>query len=318
VPIFLIAIPAFFLLPAWAFADVPVPSFFGFGAPFFLSLQTVGALFAAIIAIEAVVFLFGLRIKWKAAFLASTIANLASSAFGLLVAGIPIAIFLAFGVAALLYTYFKRRDYPPAARFGLPLAPVLLTIPWWAFTWFHARALEPWAFYGSLVPAFLLTVVLEAPLIEKRTAGRQAWQWTLLGNTGSYLLLLGVLLLLPVSPTENPMLTIDYVDIAAESNARDDNGERVMELIQLMRDFNPDDQYEFVRELRLGQILALHGDRRHAAEILDYARTYSHHPSLWTQEIKDQEDALERLLAHDSPSTNSFAPPEGKTDGHQP
>ena len=77
----------FILFPSPGFSNIPVPSLFGVGAPFYLSLKTIGLIFLAIIILEASVLRFGLKIAWKKSIISVLIANLVSSFLGVLISG---------------------------------------------------------------------------------------------------------------------------------------------------------------------------------------------------------------------------------------
>jgi hypothetical protein len=286
-------------LPSHAFADVPVPSLFGVGAPFFLSLRSVGLVFIGIVLIEASVFHAVLRFDWRKCILASLVANLVSSIVGLLMSGFPAFIMLLFIVSPFLIGGLIRRKVLPWPKaFLLGLTPPLCIFAWIFLTWPDGRAVRWWALYGSLVPAFLLSALVEFPILARWLFTKDLLKCTFLANFASYAMLAVLMVLLSFAPKDNPILTYDYLYLSAESLARSGKASESVEALEMMRTLTDDyDSFYLTRELKIAKILAEKGFVKEAKVILDRVKGTPREKPEWDGEIEKDIAELEKLLS---------------------
>ncbi|MBN1516209.1 hypothetical protein JXA32_06535 [Candidatus Sumerlaeota bacterium] len=290
-----------FLLPSRAPANVPVPSMFGMGAPFFLTIESIGLLFMAIVLIEASVLRFGLRIGWKDAIRAAALANLGSSLLGVFLSGVPAAMLLLFFLPVLLAGFLRRKmglSNPQA--YSLALAPTICIFAWCFLSYSHG--MEMWSLYVSLLPAFVLTVLIELPILRRFLDAKRLFGWTVLSNTITYLALAVYMWTLSYSPLDNPVLTIDYFYTMSMEYARSGKVEESLRRLDWMREFierhyeeDEGDAMYLRWELKAAIILAENGHAKEAAQIMERVKQTKRAPSPWDQEIESQISKIERM-----------------------
>jgi len=292
----------FTFFPSQGFSNIPVPSLFGVGAPFFLALKTVGLIFIAIIILEAGVLRFGLKIAWKKSIISVLIANLISSFLGVLISGNPLFIVLLFILPFFLMSYFSSKEKTSLlVAIILGFAPSLCILLWIGFTWYQARGLKTWALYGSLVPAFLLSSIIEFRVLSKRLNNKHLLKWTFLSNCVSYVMLAIVMAILSYKPLKNPLLTYDYLYVSAENLAKEGNAGASLEVLHKMRELREEyDPFYITRELRTAEILANKGFKKEAEQILDRVKNTEREKSSWDEGIQKGIQRLERILSDDS------------------
>jgi len=288
-------------LPSIACADTPLPSLYGFGAPFFLSITTFGLLIFAILVIEAVVFRLGTGLSWKRAFGAAVIANLFSSVLGLVISGAPGLLILLPGIGYVFYREFvKRWGYSRTRALILGFLPALLSIPWAFLTWPEGRGIQLWTVYVSLVPAFFLSVVIEAVVLRGFVKTGPVWRWVLLANGGSYLLFVVILLATSFSIRDHPMLSPYYLSSSAVSLVKAGEVDRAMELAGMIHEMRePDSPFVLREELAVARVMAVKGYREKAKSILDRVVQGSPELKEKSQDLENDIADVRRILEED-------------------
>jgi hypothetical protein len=290
------------LLPRVASANTPLPSLYGFGAPFFLSITTFGLLILAVLLIETTVFRLGTGLSWRKSLNAAFLANLFSSVLGLLISGAPGFLILLLGVCFVFYhTFFYRWGYSRQLAIILGFLPALLSIPWALLTWPEGRGIQLWTVYASLVPAFLLSVIAEAVILRTFVNTGPVWRWVFLANGGSYVLFVIILLATSFSVRDNFLVTHYYLSTSAVSLAKSGKVARAMELVGMMQEMsatdNPDFRpYSLGRELDVARILGEKGHREEASSILDHVVENSGNLKEEHEELQEKIADIQRLL----------------------
>ena len=201
-----------------AWANIPVPGGFGFLAPFWLSLKTLGLVFVGIVMLEAIVARFIGKLSWGTATKLVIVTNFLSSAVGVLFSQ---HFLVGLILLALLGLWLFRRSLPEpwsrvywASVLGFLIALGTLFAS-------HGVALEnlSLAVFGSLVPAFVVTVLLELPHWRHQIGRSPALRGVLLSNLLSYSLLVGVLLSADVRSTDTPLISYDFYATQASASA---------------------------------------------------------------------------------------------------
>jgi len=102
-------------------------------------------------------------------------------------------------------------------------------------TWTIAVDHPAFGIFASLLPAFLITVLVEYPLWLNRAERRQALRGVLCANGASYLLLIAVLILADVRATETPLITPDFYILQATAAASDGDFDKAIRRLDLAR-----------------------------------------------------------------------------------
>ena len=289
----------FIFFPSHAFANVPIPSLFGVGAPFFLSLRSIGVIFMAIVLMEAGFLRLGLGIEWKKCIMATLIANLVSSFIGLLISSSPIFILLLLILPVFLISFFiRKKKMSLSVAVVLGLAPSICIFAWIALTWPEGRGIKTWCLYGSLLPAFLLSTIIEYPILAGLLNAKLILKWTFISNAVSYMMLAALMVILSYTPKDNPVLTYDYLYISSESLARAGNVKESLKLLQMMRNFREDyDPFYLTRELKTAKILAQKGFSKEARLILENVKNTEREKSSWDDMIEKDIKEIEKMLS---------------------
>lgn len=230
-----VIVPASLLFQATAtWANIPIPSGFGFLAPFWLSYTTMGAIFLGIVLLEAVAAHFIARLPWKESFRLCLVANLASSLFGAflsLSAGIVILIL------SLVVLFLFRNEVGPQTRRFLRPACIGLVIGVISQILLYRVAVEdlPLAVYGSLIPAFVITILIEVVWWRRAVDKRPALLGTLTANALSYSLLVGVILIAGISANETPLASYTFYAFQAIAAAEGGKPDEAMKRLAKAR-----------------------------------------------------------------------------------
>ncbi len=225
-----------FLTPLNSHADIPLPSAFGFVAPLWMAVLTFGLLLVGVIIIEAVILMLLLGIDVKKAFVVVGVANLVSTLVGALWGNV-LLVFVGSLIICPVSIYQFRNHWGLSTPHSwlLGLFPLVLLIGWTHFTFHRARAIESWAIFGSLVPAYFLSVFIEMLVAKRLLKDRKVIKPVGWANLASYAALAILLLVFQVRPIETPMLTIDYYGVSAREMARVGDFERAIELVREAR-----------------------------------------------------------------------------------
>jgi hypothetical protein len=280
-------------LPSLAMANIPIPSLYGFGAPFFLTLKTVGAVFAGIVLIEAVIFKIGFKIPWIKSLLLSLGANGTTSIIGMLIAGLPCFLLVPLCAVIFLFKHFRLKwNYSITLSIFLSILPILLIS---LSVYDSSRNL--WSLYVSLIPAYFLTVFIEVIFLKKIKVAGSLWRWAFLANVASYLLLLTVLFYTVSSWEDNPLLSVDYLSQKALSKAESGDSEGALNMIKKMRNLNGEYySFYYLRELHIAEIFIKRGDLKTAQIIIEDVRKTPEKDASWDGEIADKIESLERRI----------------------
>jgi hypothetical protein len=283
--------------PSTASANIPVPSLYGFGAPFFLSVKSLGLLFLAILLIEGVVFRFGVGLSWKKALLGTLVVNLVSGILGVIISKF---VYLALVVSGILYWLFVYKwTYSRPRSFALALLPLALSVPWALLTHPEGRAMELWTVYASLVLGFCLSVVIEAAVFRPLVRQAPVWRGVLLANGASYVLLIVILIATSFSQKDNPMMSPHYLLLSAASLATAGQADRAMQVVDAMHELS--EGHDSLRlqkmELEVASILAKKGHRKNAEIILDRVLQTPRDEDESDAEIQRTIDELQTQLA---------------------
>lgn len=263
-----------------AWANVPLPSLIGFSAPFFLSIENFGALYISIILVETVVIKFGLKWSLRKAGLIVTVANLISSTVGLVFTYSGMGVLLPLIAAPFLANYISQIWGMRRWMGGvICLAPMVMMAGWIFLTFPEGRGAEPWALYGSLIPAFLLTVGIEASLLRradrkeetKGFSAKEIFRVAAIANFASYAMLAGFMFSMQKAEF---MLTSDYLYMAARSAARAGNTERTLELIDRLEPYLIEEDesrrgHIAREEIKVARTLIRNGDISNARAIVE-------------------------------------------------
>ncbi len=196
------------LLPGSASANIPVPGGFGFLAPFWLSWKTMGLVLGGIVFLESAVMHWIARVDWETSFLVALLANAVSSIFGLLLGShgifvVSLLVLAVIGVTRSRWPEHWRKVWAAAMwSYGLAFITLIISFPLAA----EAPAV---AIFGSLVPAYFITVLIELPLWSKHISERSL-RSVFLANGTSYLFLVVVLAMARISAIETPLMTPDF------------------------------------------------------------------------------------------------------------
>lgn len=262
-------IAAVLLLPAAARANVAVPSMFAFMAPGWIAVATAGLSFVVIAGIEAVVLKRLLELNWMRSIRYSLVINVVSSICGILFG--CNAWFLILLVAAVPLSGHLRRKCgcDKWSAMMLAVVPALLTIPWAILT-FDA-GLRPWAFWGALIPAFLLSVVVELIALQYMHGGKLRPKILFAANAASYVVLLGFLLLMRYSTTNNPMLWSEYLGMRAVHEAKQGNLAGAMGFLDALGE-RFDESLAAKDTLESAKHLARHGHLAEARRLVEFVK----------------------------------------------
>jgi len=261
-------------IPSAVSANTPVPALFGVAAPFFLSERTVGLVFVAIVALESVVLRFGLRLGWKKTFLAVGAANLVSSILGIFIVKLmfllpAIAILPVVFSMALVHTRIVGR----LAAIPLALIPSVCAMVWVLISWPEGRGASTWTMYISLIPALLLSVCIEFPILAGWFREKRLLQWALLANGVSYVMLAGLMLVFAYTRDDNPTLTVDYLQLTARASIHGKKPEKALQSLRIIRDLVQEHHpVHMLMELRVAKELAEEGYSKEAREAIEIGR----------------------------------------------
>jgi len=226
--------------PRAASANIPLPAAFGFVAPLWMAWLTFGLLFVAVGLIEAIVLKFILDIAWPTAFGYSFGANAISTAFGALF-GLGGLLFVAVLLVAILVGREANRFWRSTTLLRT-LVPVLVSLVLivgffglLSSLWNSGWATSGWAIYGSLVPAYFVTVLLENMAVRKWYGAPATLRGVVWANLASYALLVALLAIARVQPDETPLQTTDYWSMQLMAKSRQGDMDAVFELLQRMR-----------------------------------------------------------------------------------
>ncbi len=286
-------------VPATVAGNIPVPSYIGVGAPFWLSVETLGLLFLAIVCIEAAVFRLAGRVSWKVALATSLLANLVSSMVGIFIGAGSCFLLLLVVVTGLLVVSLRETFRSSAlASWLVGLAPIAAILFWGILTFPGGRALEQWAALGALVPGFILSVVIEGVVIARTGKCVVPWRSLLVANTASYALLLCyVLAANPYSGERNPLLSIDYLLLSASSLAGEGQVEKAVELLEISWDLDDASHpHHITEQLKIGLLLARNGGRAEAERLLKLVSDEARGDSTWGNNVRAVEKELRREL----------------------
>jgi len=201
-----------------------------------MAVLTFGLLFVGVIIIEAGVLVFLLGLNVKKAFVVAGVANLVSTLVGALW-GSPLVIFASLFIICPVSIYQFRKHWGLSTPHSwlLGFFPLVLLIGWAHFTFHRARAIESWAIFGSLIPAYFLSVFIEMLVAKRLLKDRKVVKPVGWANLASYAALAILLLVFQVRPIETPMLTTDYYGVSAGDMARAGDFERAIELVREAR-----------------------------------------------------------------------------------
>jgi len=181
-----------FLFPSAAFANIPLPTLFAFGVPFWLAFYNSFLFLLAIVVVEALVLKAFFTQSWLIAFRLSFGANLMTTAIGFLMSPHPSILLFLFAVVVLSAWLMRTRlQWKPQLRIpiwigigaiGLALIPPQPTVP---------RMIIQ--FYLTMLYSIFLTILIEAGIFAARAGPKQAIRWSLAANGVSYILLFGFL-----------------------------------------------------------------------------------------------------------------------------
>ena len=263
---------ALFLLPAFAFADVPLPSLFGFIAPFWVGVRTLGVALGLVILLEAAVVARRSGTGFRRSLAAMALANLASTLVGFLaVSGILGLLGLFIAMPYLFGTFQKRWKVSQPVAIALAIAPLALCILWYALTFPFGHGIERWALVGSLAPAFVASVIIEAAAARRLIPAPPAPVFAksvVIANGYSYAILLIYLLFFPL--TSNPLNSPDYFGMWAEYAAEHGDLDRAIQLVdQGHQHLDRPGWYLLAKELKVARALAAHGRPDDAARLVD-------------------------------------------------
>ncbi len=223
-----------FFRAADAWANIPVPSGFGFLAPFWISYTTMGTIFVAIVLLETIAARLIAGLEWKKAISLCFIANLASGLFGAFLsfsAGIVILLL------SLVVLFLFRNEVGPQTRRFLRPGCLGLAIGMISQLILYMVAVEdlPLAVYGSLVPAFVITILIELALWRRTIDKKPAVLGTLTANALSYCLLLGVIFIAGIRANETPLASYDFYAFQAIAAAKGGQPEVAMKRLEKAR-----------------------------------------------------------------------------------
>ena len=148
------------LTPTKAWANIPVPGGFGFLAPFWLSWKTLGLVFTGIVLLEMGIASFYGKLSWRQSFNLIIIANLFPSTLGM---------FFSFNMSIFIIIFpclwLFRKSFSEKWKKGYWASVIGFFIAFGTLAFSYKLALESstWAVFGSLIPAFFVTVLLEYP-----------------------------------------------------------------------------------------------------------------------------------------------------------
>jgi len=221
------------LLPMDASADIPIPAGFGFIAPFWMSAMTMGVVFVAIVAIEAAVARLIAALSWRRAIRLALFANMASSIYGVLVSSLFL-VQVAFVILLILIVVPRGFSKYWEQTFWMVVAGVAITLV--SLIALQAALPLPFAVFGSLIPAFVVTVLLEAPFWLRVAPRSAALRGVLLANVATCLFLAGILFATRMTANETPLVTSDWHAMQAEAKAVQDDISGALEQLKQARE----------------------------------------------------------------------------------
>lgn len=283
-------------LPTLAAANVPVPSLIGMAEPLFLSLKTVGLLFAAIVLIEAALVRIGTDIEWKRLLLTLLAANVASSLVGLLIAGSPSMIWVLLALTLLFRDQLRTTtNLSNGVALLLGSLPLVLTVGWAFITFPEGRALTRWAVCGALVPGFALTVFIEATVIRRMLKPERLWPRVLVANGATYALLLAILLLKPFDPHHDTLATTDYYYTIGKGAARRGNVQLAHECASALLSNWEGDAHTASWALEIAELMAGRGDIHRALDIVRATPHDARDDPDWGGRVRDRIATIEAI-----------------------
>lgn len=285
-------------VPSFAMANIPIPSLYGFGAPFFLTLKTLGAVFAGIVLIEMLIFKIGFKIPWIKALLVSLGANVVTSITGVLIADFPCFFLVPLCAVIFLFKHFRLKwNYSVPLSIFLSILPILLIYFWGGGISSYGLESNLFVLYATLLPAYFLSVFTEVIFFKKIKVTGSLWRWTFLANAASYLLLLTVLFYTVSSWKDNPLLSVYNLSQKALSKAESGDSEGALEMISKMRELNKEYySMHYLRELSIAEIFIKRGDLRTAKIIIEGVKNAPRKDASWDKEIEEKIESLERRI----------------------
>lgn len=220
-------------VPRLASANIPLPATFAFHMPLWMSSLTFGLLFLAVGIIEMLLLRSLLKVGWQEAFALSFGANAVSTLAGGIMAASSCAFILCIVLLGLVPVELQKRwGWNPwlAAAFGF--FPIVCLFLLAGLFWMEDLSLTHWAIYGPLLPAFLLTVLIECLVIRRWYGRGPLFRPVVLSNLATYAMLVVILVAARVGPRDNPMLSDWSLRHMAVKAAREGNVEKALSLLR--------------------------------------------------------------------------------------
>lgn len=289
-------------------ADIPSPVAFGFIFPSWLAYLSTGVLFLAIWLIESLALQLLVHPGWLKALKLTFLANLISSTIGFLL-GVGYAsgvYFLPFVILSLLIIALLWKSYNKPKTRGLSSLKSILI--WFgifilAFLFYFFGTNFPDVKFSvmlSLIPAFIVTVILEGFYLIPRLSRRLNFYRVAVINVASYVLLLILLISTGFHPYQAPSVSTDvfyYIIIPGQIKRGDIDG--AMKNLDEVRKLYITPRYSFWHstteplswdkaevspwgEMQVARLLAQKGYYREALEVADWLKNRRH---LWCEDI---------------------------------
>lgn len=278
-----------FLLPAGAWANIPAPTMFGFVAQGWAVWASSGAALVGIVSIETVMLKWLLAISGRKVLLWVTVMNAVSPFAGLLAGGSFITMFL---LCILLFFAFDKTTHFGIRKlraFACWAGLVALLYMWAVFTFGHG--MRPLYFWGSLVPAYFSSVIIEGLVLVFLGKGLFAPRALLAANALSYLFLTAMLIFLGMSPEKNPSLTAAYFQhITTSEHLERGDVDAMMHEVRIIQVHFPGQYSGALRQLRIARRLIELGELHLAREIVEHIEAQEN----WDHSNLGVEEQLER------------------------
>ncbi len=313
------------LVAVSAWADEPIPVLLGFIAPLWLAVITVGISFAVISAVEAAVLMWLLRLPWREALRLSAQANLVTTAVGaFFFLGVAPSVLLQATIVAMIVCLWRSQLLPRDSKerplwYALALSPLYAALSLGLLCVAVQSGVSALAIFGSLLPAGLLSALLEFLFIRSCAAKPNLFPAVLAANILSYLLLTALFWAVRLSPDETPFADTWYMRNEAVADVVRGDVPAALAMVERIRDMNlrqtqprgpflsrrpPPSManeasagYAPFNEQHIAQALA---DRGHRAEAVAILRRLADTPGLGTFEpnVRAQLASMEKMAAN--------------------
>ncbi len=182
------------LIPACAFANIPLPTILAFSIPFWVAWSTMVVSFLVIVIIEAAILCFYFKQPRREALSLALKVNIITTLFGFGLTFNPLSIF---GLVAVVVFAAKwmRTKLKWKALVVIPtsvLIGAIIVLLWIVQPTIPRMILQ---FYATMLFSFILTVFFEACLFAPKAGVRRAWRWSITANGVSYFIFFSALLI---------------------------------------------------------------------------------------------------------------------------